>query len=61
MGHHYKGGGGSKGGEGRPRSKFFQFHAVLGKFGEIVCWQPSPHPEGWRPYLGEMLDPPLKG
>ena len=26
-------------------SKFFQFHAVLEKFGKIVCWHP---PESWR-------------
>ena len=31
----------------------------LGKFGKIVCWRP---PLGsWRPLLGEILDPPLKG
>ena len=39
-------------------SKFFQFHAV---YGEI--WQNRmltiPAPEGWRPHLGEVLDPPL--
>ena len=34
-----------------PPSKFFQFHAVLGKFGKIVCWCPFP---------GEILDPPLQ-
>ena len=26
------------------------------KFGKIVCWR---HPMGWRPHLGEILDPPL--
>ena len=25
---------------GPPGSKYFQFHAVLGKFGKIVCWRP---------------------
>ena len=25
-----------------PGSKFFQFHAVFGKFGKIVCWHPPP-------------------
>ena len=43
-------------------SKFFEFHAVFGKI-----WQnhvgvppaPPPHPKGWRPHLGEILDPPL--
>ena len=36
--------------------KFSQFHAVLGKI-----WQNRilPPPEGWRPDLGEILDPPL--
>ena len=54
--------GGSKGGREErsspPRgSKFFQFHAVFGKF-----WQNrmlTPPLEGWRSHLGEMLDPPL--
>ena len=23
-------------------SKFFQFHAVFGKIGKIVCWRPPP-------------------
>ena len=41
----------------RPGSRFFQFHAVLGKFGEIVCWCPHP-PKSW-PHLREILDPPL--
>ena len=27
----------------------------LGKFAKIVCWRPL---EGWRPHLGEILDPP---
>ena len=35
----------------RRGSKFFQFHAVFGKI-----WRPL---ESWRPYLGEILDPPL--
>ena len=33
-------------------SKLFQFHAVFGKFGEIVCWCP-PSSEGWRPTSGK--------
>ena len=40
-----------------PGSKFFQFHAVFGKF-----WQNrmlAPPLESWRPILGEILDPPL--
>ena len=32
---------------------FMQF---LGKLGKIICWRPL---EGWRPRLGEILDPPL--
>ena len=28
----------------------------FGKFGKIVCWRP---PEGWRPLLRGILDPPL--
>ena len=38
-------------------SKFFQFHAVFGKF-----WQNhmlAPPLVSWRPLLGEILDPPL--
>ena len=38
-------------------SKFFQFHAVFGKF-----WRNrmlAPPPGSWRPLLGEILDPPL--
>ena len=51
--------GGSKGGhEGRdPGSKFFQFHAV---FWENLAKSYVGAPlEGWRPHLGEILDPPL--
>ena len=29
--------------------------SFLGKFGQIVYWRPL---EGWRPHLGEILDPP---
>ena len=39
-------------------SKSFQFHAVFGKI-----WQNhmlAPPMEGWRPHLGETLDPPLE-
>ena len=56
-----KSSGGSKGARGTLAppwgSKFFQFHAVVGKF-----WQNRmlPPPESWRPLLGEILDPPLK-
>ena len=39
-------------------SKFFQFHAVLGKIWQNYMLAPPP-PEGWRPNLGEILDPPL--
>ena len=39
-----------------PGSKLFQFHAFLGKFGKIICWC---LPEGWRPHMREILDPPL--
>ena len=39
---------------GGPNS--FNFMQFLGKFGKIVCWRPL---EGWRPQLGEILDPPL--
>ena len=27
-------------------SKFFQFHAVFGKIGKIVCWRPPPRGVG---------------
>ena len=37
-------------------SKFFQFHAVFGKFWQNRMLAP---PESWRPLLGEILDPPL--
>ena len=39
---------------GGPNS--FNFMQFWGKFGEIICWRPV---EGWRPHLGEILDPPL--
>ena len=39
---------------GGPNS--FNFMQFLGKCGKIVCSIP---PEGWRPNLGEILDPPL--
>ena len=52
--------GGSKGSSRDARSpggsKFFQFHAVLGNFGKIVCWRPL---ESWPPHLGEILYPLL--
>ena len=52
--------GGSKGGASLapPGSKFFQFHAVFGKFWQNRMLAP-PTPVGWRPHLGEILDPPL--
>ena len=68
VGSHYLGTGigGSRGGggfgarDGAPTwgSKLFQFHAVFAKIGKIVCWRPL---WGWRPHLGEILDPPLTG
>ena len=39
-------------------SKFFQFHAVFGKILQNHMLAP---PEGWHPYLGEILDPSLNG
>ena len=38
-------------------SKFFQFHAVLGKI--LQNRMLAPPLEGWCPHLGEILDPPL--
>ena len=38
-------------------SKFFQFHAVLGKF--LAKPYVGAPPQVWRPHLGEILDPPL--
>ena len=32
-----------------PRAMFFQFHAFFGKFGEIVCWRPTPTPRVGAP------------
>ena len=52
--------GGSKRGAGDahpPGSKFFQFHAVFGKFRQNHTLAP---PGSWRPLLGEILDPPLE-
>ena len=41
-----------------PRSKFFQFLAVFGeKIGKIIAFHI--HLWSWRPYLGEIPDPPL--
>ena len=39
-----------------PRPNSFNFMQFLGRFGKIVCWRPR---EGWRPHVGEILDPPL--
>ena len=39
-----------------PGSKFFQFHAVFGKFWQNHMLAP---PGSWRPHLVEILDPPL--
>ena len=36
--------------------KYFQFHAIFGKIWQNRMLAP---PEGWRPHLGEILDPPL--
>ena len=56
-----KSSGGSKGAQGTRApsggSKFFQFHAVFGKF-----WQNRMLAPPWgvgAPLLGEILDPPL--
>ena len=43
-----------------PRSKFFQFHAVFQKFLRNLLLAP-PSPQGWCPYLQEILDLPLIG
>ena len=43
-----------------PGSKFFQYHAVLGKIFQNHMLATPPPPEGWRPNRGEILDPPLK-
>ena len=40
-----------------PRPNSFNFMQFLGKFRKIVCWRPW---EGWRPHLGEILDPSLQ-
>ena len=37
--------------------KFFQFHAVFGKFWQNHMFPPSP--EAWHPLLRGILDPPL--
>ena len=60
----HKRSGGSKGGARdvrppSPRSKFFQCHAVLG--GNLAKSYDGATLEGWRPHLGEILDPSLKG
>ena len=39
-----------------PGSKFFQFHAIFGKFWQNRMLAP---PGQLAPYLGEILDPPL--
>ena len=42
-----------------PRDRiFFNFMQFLGNVNKIISWCPPP-PEGWRPLLGEILDPPL--
>ena len=41
----------------RPPSKFFQFYAVFGTIWQNRMLTP---PDGWRPHLGEILDPPLQ-
>ena len=47
--------GGREGCRQGPNS--FNFMQFLGNLGKTVCWRPSS--EGWRPHLGEILDPPL--
>ena len=56
--------GGFKG-QGRERrtpltsaSKLFQFHAVFGRIGKIVCLPPPPM-DCSRPHLGKILDASL--
>ena len=39
-------------------SKFFQFHAVFGKFWQNLMFAPTL--QLWRPHLGEFLAPPLQ-
>ena len=39
-----------------PRVQILSIACSFGKFSQIICWYP---PEGWRPHLGEILDPPL--
>ena len=36
---------------------FLDFMQFFGKFDKIICWRPPP--EGWRPLLQGILDPPL--
>ena len=36
---------------------FLNFMQFFAKFGKIICWHPPP--EGWRPLLRGILDPPL--
>ena len=38
-------------------SKFINCKQFWGKFDKIICWRPPP--QGWRPHLGKILDPPL--
>ena len=40
-------------------SKFFQFRAVFGKFCQNRMLATPQAPEGYRPHLREILDPPL--
>ena len=36
---------------------FLNFMQFFTKFGKILCWRP---PEGWRPLLRGIVDPPLR-
>ena len=49
----------SGGFRGRPPTaqNFLNFMQFFAKFGKTICWHP---PEGWRPLLRGILDPPLE-
>ena len=48
--------GGAPGTPPPTAQKFLNFMQFFAKFGKIICWRP---PEGWRPLLRGILDPPL--
>ena len=47
---------GGAGGAPPKARNFLNFMYIFGKFGNFVCWRP---PDGWRPLLQGILDPPL--